>query len=165
MMRLPNGFSLLRRSAGPAKPSDPTARRVTAAVPIEISSVAVLDDDEDVATSIALSLARVGYHTNWYCTGHALLEAALTSPFDFLIADWCLRDRTAGSTLATLRTLQGYQSTPVVVLSGNLCLDGKPASAELREAISEFGLMFRSKPRTTAELVADIRALGACVPA
>jgi DNA-binding response OmpR family regulator len=164
MIMSPNDLALLRAREGHVQPCNPTPGIVHAAAPILVSTVAVLDDDADVATSIALSLTRAGYNTNWYCTGQALLKAASASPFDFLIADWCLRDCTAGATLATLRTLAGYQGSPVVVLSGNLCLDGRPASAELRDAIAELGLTFRSKPRTTAQLIADIQAVSVLAP-
>jgi CheY-like chemotaxis protein len=126
--------------------------------------VAVLDDDEDVATSIAQSLVRAGYDSCAYTTGHAVLEAATSKPFDCLIADWCLRQCTSGSTLACLRRIEGYSSTPVIVLSGNVCFDGTPASAELRAAISDLNLLFRSKPRTTAKLVRDLQLLATHSP-
>jgi FixJ family two-component response regulator len=121
--------------------------------------VAVLDDDRDVAVSLALCLKRAGFETHAFETESALLAGASDVRFDCLIADWSLGRSTARPVIEKLRTMEGYHELPVVVLSGNLCLDGTPASAELRSAIRDLSLVFRAKPRSTADLVVDLREI------
>lgn len=126
--------------------------------PLQASIVAVLDDDEDVAVSISHNLQRAGFRAFAYTSEHGLLAGARAEPFDALIADWMLGRDTAQAVIATLRSIERYRHIPMVVLSGNLCLNGEPTCPELRKAIVEHGLIFRCKPRRTADLVADIRA-------
>lgn len=158
-------YALMRTKRAPGIAVDvpaPSPSGGSRRAPARIATVAVLDDDEDVAVSIAKSLERAGFGARSYTTAQALLDDVPTNPFDCLIADWSLRLGTAQEVITTLRSIETYRDTPVIVLSGNLCLNGRPASADLRSAIAELDLIFRSKPRTTADLLRDIREI--CAP-
>ena len=159
MVRLSLGLRLIRRKARSAESPATAANAARARVAVHIASVAVLDDDDDVSTAIAQSLQRAGYSSSSYTNEETLLAAAASTPFDCLIADWSLGQRTSASTIARLRRIDGYSATPVIVLSGQLCVNGAPVAEDLRSAIATLDLIFRSKPRTTADIVRDLQSL------
>lgn len=104
---------------------------------------AILDDDVDVARSLAAGLVELGFEATAFAT-EAQLEAALQfDSFDAYVIDWVLPNGTAEALVAKLR---GQSATAPIAL-----LTGKAGSREVDEnnlvaAIEKHGLLFLQKP-------------------
>ena len=108
---------------------------------------AILDDDIDVAQSLAAGLIGLGFDATAFAT-EAQLEAALRfDSFDAFVIDWVLPNGTAQALVAKLRSQN--PSCPIALLTG------KAGSKEVDEkdlvaAIEQHGLLFLQKPVTAS---------------
>ena len=106
---------------------------------------AILDDDIDVARSLAAGLVELGFEATAFAT-EAQLEAALQfDSFDGYVIDWVLANGTAEALVAKLRSQS--PTCPIALLTG------KAGSKEVDEkalvgAIEQHGLLFLQKPVT-----------------
>lgn len=118
--------------------------------------IAVLDDDNDVVTSIAVVLRKQGFVAEEFTTTAELETAVRDQGFDAYVLDWLLSDRTALELIATLRA--AAPAAPVFLLSGNLAVAGIPSDPTLACAIKRYGLSYRAKPYSTLKLAKDLHA-------
>jgi ActR/RegA family two-component response regulator len=108
---------------------------------------AILDDDIDVARSLAAGLVELGFEATDFAT-EAQLEAALQfDSFDAYVIDWVLPNGTAEVLVAKLRSQSS--TCPIALLTG------KAGSKEVDEkelvaAIEQHGLLFLQKPVTAS---------------
>ena len=104
---------------------------------------AILDDDIDVARSLAAGLVELGFEATAFVT-EAQLEAALQfDSFDAYVIDWVLANGTAEALVAKLRSQNA--NCPIALLTGKAGskdVDEK----ELVASIQQHGLLFLQKP-------------------
>ena len=116
---------------------------------------AILDDDLDVARSLAAGLVELGFEANAFAT-EAQLEAALQfGSFDGYVIDWVLASGTAEALVAKLRSQSA--TAPIALLTG------KAGSKEVDEkalvtAIEHHGLLFLQKPVTASIAASQFNA-------
>src|SRR5438874_1416842 len=91
--------------------------------------VLIVDDDRDIAESIADVLRARGRTVAIALDGHTALDIARASTLALVLLDWRLPDELAGATLVRRLREASNAATPVVVLSAD------PTSlSEAREA-------------------------------
>jgi two-component system response regulator ChvI len=113
-------------------------------------TIALVDDDRNILTSVAIGLQTEGYATRVYADGEAALKALLENPPDLAVCDIKM-PRMDGHEL--LRRLREKSALPVIFLTS---LDDEPDEA--------FGLAlgaddYITKPFSQRLLVARIRAI------
>ncbi|MDE2301298.1 MAG: response regulator transcription factor [Sphingomonadales bacterium] len=121
----------------------------TEAVPRRYS-IALVDDDRNILTSVAIGLQAEGYATRVYADGEAALRALLDNPPDLAICDIKM-PRMDGHEL--LRRLREKSALPVIFLTS---LDEEPDEA-LGLALGADDYI--TKPFSQRLLVARIRAI------
>jgi len=108
---------------------------------------AILDDDIDVARSLAAGLVELGFEATAFAT-EAQLEAALQfDSFDAYVIDWVLPNGTAEALVAKLRSQSA--TCPIALLTGKAGTKDVDEKA-LVAAIEEHGLLFLQKPVTAS---------------
>ena len=115
--------------------------------------IALVEDDADLAASLALALEREGFQTQRYHTGRAGLEGILGSPPDLVLLDLNLPDLDGLSVCRELRDTEAVRDLPVIMLT-----------ARVEESDRVLGLDlgaddYITKPFSLRELKSRIRAL------
>ena len=115
--------------------------------------IALVEDDADLAASLALALERDGFQTERYGTGRAGLEGILGSPPDLVLLDLNLPDLDGLSLCRELRDTDAVRDLPVIMLT-----------ARVEESDRVLGLDlgaddYITKPFSLRELKSRIRAL------
>lgn len=125
--------------------------------------IAVLDDDRDLAQSIAQYMNEVGLDATAFYTVDDLSKAVSAEPFDGYVIDWLVNKQSAKTVIAEIRAQSA--NCPIVVLTGQM-LQGNVDESELSSAAAAYRLQYFEKPvRTSAimsalELGFDRRASG-----
>lgn len=114
------------------------------------ATIALIDDDRNILTSVSIALQAEGFLTRLYPDGEAGLKALLDNPPDLAVCDIKM-PRLDG--LELLRRLRGHSSIPVIFLTSK--------DDELDEAL---GLAlgaddYIAKPFSQRLLIARIRAI------
>ena len=119
--------------------------------------IAILDDDEGEAASVAEYFAGRGCEAQAFTDVASLVAHMRLRPFDAYVIDWVLDEGTAAELLAMLRAED--PECPVAVLTGKMEGDIAVETA-VAEALSTYKLMFFQKP-TRLPLIASqlLRAL------
>ena len=120
------------------------------------AAVAVLDDDDDVASSLAGLLTAHGLPAVAYQSVNGLSAAIAQREFAAFVLDWFLGDTTASDLIVRLRSDLRLARAPIFLLSGNLAVGGVPQDPELIAAIRRHRLHFRAKPYSPARLAQDL---------
>ena len=81
---------------------------------LAMPTIALVDDDRNILTSVSISLEAEGYHTMTYTDGASALDGFKTSPPDLTILDIKM-PRMDG--METLRRLRQKSDTPVIFLT------------------------------------------------
>jgi DNA-binding NtrC family response regulator len=123
---------------------------------LNASKVAVLDDDEDAASSIADILSQQGFDALAFSTAESLEAAAAQDQFAAFVLDWLLGDTTAATLIVKLRAVPSLANAPIFLLSGNLAVGGVPSDPDLAAAILQYRLEYRSKPYSSVRLARDL---------
>lgn len=105
--------------------------------------VAILDDDADVADTLAEQFRRAGFEAHAFYSANDLIKALSVQPFDAYVLDWILADGTARSLVEAIRTRDPH--CPIVMLTGQL-LSKRADEAEVADAMQAWRLMFYEKP-------------------
>lgn len=114
--------------------------------------VAVLDDDRDLAQSIAQYMNEVGLDATAFYTVDALSKAVSSEPFDGYVIDWLISKQSARTVIAEIRAQRS--TCPIVVLTGQMVL-GNVEESELSAVAATYRLQYFEKPvRTSAILSA-----------
>jgi FixJ family two-component response regulator len=123
---------------------------------LNATKVAVLDDDEDAASSIADILSQQGFDALAFSTAESLEAAAALDQFAAFVLDWLLGDTTAATLIVKLRAVPSLANAPIFLLSGNLAVGGVPSDPDLAAAILQYRLEYRSKPYSSVRLARDL---------
>ena len=114
--------------------------------------IAVLDDDRDLAQSIAQYMNEVGLDATAFYTVDDLSKAVSVEPFDGYVVDWLVNKQSARAVIIEIRAQSA--TCPVVVLTGQM-RDGHLEESELSAAAAAYRLQYFEKPvRTSAILSA-----------
>ncbi len=128
----------------------PDAARNADQNPAPRHTIALVDDDRNILTSVAIGLQAEGYATRVYADGEAALKALLENPPDLAVCDIKM-PRMDG--LELLRRLREKSALPVIFLTS---LDDEPDEA-LGLALGADDYI--TKPFSQRLLVARIRAI------
>ena len=115
--------------------------------------VAVLDDDRDLAQSIAQYMNEVGLDATAFYTVDALSKAVSAEPFDGYVIDWLVNNQSARAVIAEIRTQSA--TCPVVVLTGQM-RDGNLEESELSAAAAAYRLQYFEKPVRTSAIMSAL---------
>jgi len=127
--------------------------------PLETSEVLVVDDEEDLSYSLALSLELVGYRVRTAASGEEALALVHHHDPDAIVLDLRLPDIDGWEVLQRLRETGRFPRIPVVVVSA--CVD--PATAA--RAVDLGCQAYLAKPFSAADLNRAIEAALLSAPA
>ena len=102
----------------PKRPSA-RARKSRIARPADRSrNILVVDDVADVTEMIALFLKHAGFEVKTANSANAALMLALETQFDLIISDIGMPEKNGYELAESLRERAGYQSTPMIAVTG-----------------------------------------------
>jgi CheY-like chemotaxis protein len=130
-----------------------TAARSGGALPLA-RRVLVVDDDQFVRETFAMTLKLEGYDVVTVRTGEAAVHAAAARPPDLIFLDLHLPDFDGVTLLREFRSVFNNRATPVAIITGDYFL----ADDVTRELI-ELGAQLRFKPVWTEDLIALTHSL------
>lgn len=105
--------------------------------------VAVLDDDRDLALSIAEYLRHVGYDATAFYSLERLSQAIEVQQYEAYVIDWLVDKKNARSLVAQIRAKS--VACAIIVLTGQL-RSGDVEESELTLAATTFRLQYLEKP-------------------
>lgn len=88
----------------------------------------VVDDVSDVTEMLSVLLTHAGYKVVTAASAQAALEAASKQSFDVVISDIGMPEMNGYQLARELRVLPGYESTPMVAVTGYSMFDDKERS-------------------------------------
>ena len=111
----------------------------------------LLVDDNSVAQTVASHmLRRQAFHVDCVGSGMAALEAAGHAHYDLILMDLQMPGMDGFETVRRLRSIRGYQRTPIVALTAN-------CSTEFQAACGKQGMQaFLAKPVRSPELLKTV---------
>ncbi len=118
-----------------------------------MTSIALVEDDADIAFTVRLNLERVGYSVATFDRGQEALSAVQRGGFDFVILDLNLPDLDGLAICRELRRDPQTQSIPIMMLT---------ARGSERDRITGLELGaddYVTKPFSVRELVARVAAV------
>jgi len=116
--------------------------------------VAVLDDDEIIATGIADYMNATGLDARAFFSLDELLEEISVKPFDGYVVDWLIDKQNTRSLIATIRAKD--QTCPIVLLTGQL-QRGNADESELASIASFYRLTYFEKPIRTSSIMSAMQ--------
>ena len=115
--------------------------------------IAVLDDDRDLAQSIAQYMNEVGLDATAFYTVDDLSKAVSVEPFDGYVIDWLVNKQSARTVIVEIRAQSS--TCPVVVLTGQM-RDGHLEESELSAAAAAYRLQYFEKPVRTSAIMSAL---------
>ena len=112
--------------------------------------ILVVDDEPALLHSVSYALRREGFEVTTAADGEAALEAAAAQPFDLIVLDLML-PRLSG--IEVCRRIRGDSAVPILMLTA------KDSEVDVVVGLSVGADDYVTKPFSTAELVARIRAV------
>ena len=91
-------------------------------------SALVVDDVADVTEMLAVLLSHAGYDVVTAASARAALEAAKQRQFDVIISDIGMPEMNGYQLAREMRLLPGYQTVPMVAVTGYSMFDDKQRS-------------------------------------
>lgn len=134
----------------PTSATEPVSRR-TGAAPQRAIRVAIVDDDGDLAASIAGVMGAMGLLADQFPDAESLLAVDEPFAYDAYVVDWSLERGTAEELLRRLHFHPSSRAALRVLLSGSLC-------ERMHEAAAEFGFEYRRKPYSIRSLAGEVVA-------
>lgn len=116
--------------------------------------VAVLDDDQDIATSIAEYMNATGLDAQAFFSLDALGQQIEARPFDGYVLDWLIDRQNTRSLIAAIRAKD--QGCPIVLLTGQL-QKGNADETELVSVASFYRLTYFEKPIRTSSIMSALQ--------
>lgn len=123
--------------------------------------VAVLDDDRDLARSVAAHLETVGYDARPFFRAIDLEASLETTAYDAYVIDWIVGESSVEKLIATLR--ERDPGAPIVTLTAQV-LTGVVAESDIASAVSRYNLLFSEKPVRMSILSATLARAFATPP-
>lgn len=93
-------------------------------------SALVVDDVADVTEMLAVVLSHAGYNVVTAASAPAALKAAQERQFDVIISDIGMPDMNGYQLAREVRQLPGYESVPMVAVTGYSMFDDKERSSK-----------------------------------
>ncbi len=81
--------------------------------------IALLDDDENITTSLKEILSNESYHVDTYDSLKKLSQVVTTNPYDAYVLDWVIGDETSFKLVKSIR-LSKNKNAMIIVLTGRL---------------------------------------------
>ena len=97
-------------------------------VPHTRKSALVVDDVADVTEMLAVLLSHAGYEVVTAASARAALNAARERQFDVIISDIGMPEMNGYQLAREMRTLPGYETVPMVAVTGYSMFDDKERS-------------------------------------
>ena len=119
-------------------------------IPERPTRILVVDDEAQIRRALTSILSTRGYKLEMASTGEEALLKAIDTPPDLVVLDLALPDR---SGIEVCRELRTWMTAPILVLSV------RANEADKIEALDEGADDYLTKPFSTGELLARIRAL------
>lgn len=114
----------------------------------------IAEDDVDMAFVLEFLMRREGYDVEVAADGRSAVERVqLGSPVDLLILDMMMPFVSGLQVLRTVRSAPGWESMPVLVVSG------KSSEADVVEALEAGATDYLTKPFRPKEFVARVSGL------
>jgi len=124
--------------------------------------VAILDDDRDLATSIAEYMTASGVIATPFFSAADLAAAIAKQPYDGYVLDWLLNNEgTARTLIASIR--EHDPACPIIILTGQFD-NGAVQESELTAISASYGLSFLAKPARSGSIMSTLQ-LGFARPA
>ena len=98
--------------------------------PSERRSALVVDDVADVTEMLAVVLSHAGYSVVTAASAPAALKAARERQFDVIISDIGMPEMNGYQLAREMRTLPGYETVPMVAVTGYSMFDDKERSTK-----------------------------------
>lgn len=119
----------------------------------KIKTVLIADDEPHIARVLKLSVEGAGCRVATVGSGQAALRKAATDPIDLLVVDIAMPGMDGFETVSLLRQKPGYETLPVIVLTGS-------GDHEFRLQAESLGVsVYLTKPFSPAELQRRVRSL------
>jgi two-component system KDP operon response regulator KdpE len=115
-----------------------------------MTRVLLVEDDETILTTLAISLRAEGYDVACATTAAGALAAATAVPPQLVVLDLGLPDRDG---TAVIESLRGWTQVPIIILSGRANSGDKVAALDLGADD------YVTKPFVIEELLARLRAV------
>ena len=93
-------------------------------------SALVVDDVADVTEMLAVVLTHAGYNVTTAASAPAALKAARERQFDVIISDIGMPDMNGYQLAREVRQLPGYETTPMVAVTGYSMFDDRERSSK-----------------------------------
>ncbi len=93
-------------------------------------SALVVDDVADVTEMLAVVLTHAGYNVTTAASAPAALKAARERQFDVIISDIGMPDMNGYQLAREVRQLPGYETVPMVAVTGYSMFDDKERSSK-----------------------------------
>jgi len=116
-------------------------------------SLALVEDDPDLAETLGLALEREGYRVTQYATGRAGLEGILEDPPDLILLDLNLPDLDGLGVCRELRDTEVVRDLPIIMLTARVGESDRVLGLDLGADD------YITKPFSLRELKSRIRAL------
>jgi CheY-like chemotaxis protein len=91
-------------------------------------SALVVDDVSDVTEMLSVLLIHAGYEVVTALSAHGALEAVRKQRFDVIISDIGMPEMNGYQLAREIRTLPGYEKTPMVAVTGYSMFDDRERS-------------------------------------
>ena len=120
---------------------------------MKLKRILVVDDERNIAFTLAAILEGQGYTTEWYTDSHQALQAIRDQPPDLVVADVAMPGMTGIELAITL--LQERLPTTVVLMSGNA------VTSEILVQGEQRGYFFEvlAKPISPPEILERVRRI------
>jgi DNA-binding response OmpR family regulator len=118
-----------------------------------MSTILIIEDNQETARILELSLKREGYEIRIALDGHRGLELAQATPPDLILLDLMLPGIDGFEICSRLRANPVTASLPILILSAKAQEADKTLAAELGAN------SYLAKPYRRAELLAAVRSL------
>lgn len=116
--------------------------------------VAVLDDDQEIATSIVGYMNATGIDAEAFFSLDNLMSQVVAKPFDGYVVDWLIDKQNTRSLIAAIRAKD--KTCPIVLLTGQL-QKGNADESELASIASFYRLTYFEKPIRTSSIMSALQ--------
>ncbi len=118
---------------------------------LKISKILVIDDDDTIRRTLALTLESEGYSVDTAKEGEEAIAKSYTHFYNLAIVDWRLPDMPGTELLGRLK-----ETTPKMM---KIMLTGYPSMGVAIDAVNKHADAFLVKPPNMDELLAKIKEL------
>ena len=117
-------------------------------------TVAICDDNKDLADSLGDFLRDYGFSPSVFYTATDVEKAISDKVFDAFVLDWSIGNQTSESLIRLIR-LAKSSTVPIFLITGNLN-QGLSTETEIAEVVRNYRILPRDKPIRPSILAAEI---------